>query len=303
LSGSGAGPYDLKWAGMGAKNISLTVDDAGCVSAPYSSGLTVLQSPLTAFSANMQEGCEPFSVDFTNNSTNESSSVTYSWDFGVSGAISSEASPNYTYSTPGSYTVSLTVTNDGLCSNQLTETGYIKVNANPVSEFTPNPTETLLEDATINFINNSTSVDNVAYNWDFGDGQSSTELNPNHTYTTSGTFLVSLLATTNAGCENESSAEVTVFPNFAVYAPSAFTPNGDGKNDFFEVKGIGIQNYHLQVYSRWGQLIYESFNLEEMWDGKVNGALVESASYAFLINYQSMLGKEATVKGTVTVMY
>ncbi|HEY9113923.1 MAG TPA: PKD domain-containing protein [Bacteroidales bacterium] len=303
ISGSGAGPYDLSWTGMGAKNISLSVNDGGCLSEPYSSGLTVLQSPQTAFSANLQQGCAPYTVEFTNNTSNESSSVTYSWDFGVAGGTSSQASPSFTYSTPGSYTVSLTVTNNGQCANKLTEAGFIEVNDTPVSEFTPNPTETLLEDATINFINTSSSIDNLTYEWDFGDGGSSTEIAPNHTYTSQGTFLVNLIVTTAAGCENESTQEVTVFPNFAVYAPSAFTPNGDGKNDLFEVKGIGIKNYHLQIYSRWGELIYESFNLEEMWDGKVDGTLVESATYAFLIKYQSMLGKDADVKGTVTVMY
>lgn len=303
LNGTGAGPYDVSWTGMGAKNITLTVNDAGCLSEPYSSGLSVLQSPAAAFSADIQEGCAPYEVQFTNNSSNQSSSVTYNWNFGVSSGTSTQASPSFTYTTPSSYTVSLTVTNDGQCSDQLTETGFITVNDTPISEFTPNPTETLLEDATINFINTSSSLDNLNYDWDFGDGGTSTEFSPNHTYTAQGTFTVELIAKTEAGCEHISTQEVTVFPNFAVYAPSAFTPNGDEKNETFEVKGIGIKNYHLQVYSRWGELIYESFNLEEMWDGKVNGTLVESGTYAFLINYQSMLGKDADVKGTVTVMY
>ena len=111
-----------------------------------------------------------------------------------------------------------------------------------------------------------------------------------------------LLVTTANGCEDTIQKTVTVHPDFAVYAPNAFTPNGDGLNDFFQVKGLGIKTYLLQIYSRWGDLIYESNNLEDQWDGKYNGEFVETGTYAFTIKYESMLNKDYSLEGTVTVM-
>lgn len=302
-SGSGQGPFDLTWATDGAKTISLTVDEGGCLSQPTSHNLTVLPTPAAQFTSTILEGCEPLTIIFTNGSTNQSSQVDYLWDFGVGSATSNLESPSFTYTTPGTYTVSLTVTNNGQCSDTKTEIGLIKVNDTPVADFTPNPTSALIEEATIQFVNNSSSSDNLTYSWDFADGSNSTDANPSHTYTEQGTFLVRLLATTPFGCENETTQEVIIYPNFAVYAPSAFTPNGDGKNDDFEVKGIAIQNYLLQVYSRWGELIYESNNLEDRWDGTQNGVKVPAGTYVYLIKYQSMLGKNMETKGTVTLVH
>ena len=114
--------------------------------------------------------------------------------------------------------------------------------------------------------------------------------------------MVILHITTSNGCESEMQKEVVVHPDFAVYAPSAFTPNGDGLNEVFEIKGIGIKQYLLQVYSRWGEMIYESTNLEDHWDGKFNGEFVSPGTYVYAISYTSMLDKDYSKKGTVTVM-
>ena len=101
---------------------------------------------------------------------------------------------------------------------------------------------------------------------------------------------------------NEIEKEVIVHPDIAVHAPNAFTPNGDGLNDVFEIKGVGINEYLLQVYSRWGELIYESKNLEDQWDGKFNGELVPAGTYVYTINYKSMLNRDYNKKGSVTVV-
>jgi gliding motility-associated-like protein len=117
-----------------------------------------------------------------------------------------------------------------------------------------------------------------------------------------GEYMVNLTITTSNGCESEMEKQVIVHPDFAVYAPSAFTPNGDGLNEVFEIKGIGIKQYLLQVFSRWGELLYESNNLENHWDGRFNGEFVSPGTYVYTINYKSMLDKDYTQKGTVTVM-
>ena len=303
LSGSGSGPYDVSWDTEGTKTITLMVTDEGCASQLTSQTVDVLKTPQPLFEADAIEGCDPMEVTFTNNSSNLSDDVTYLWSFGT-GDESSDDNPTYTFNGPGTYTVSLTVTNNGVCSNINKQTNYITVNETPVADFEAVPPETILEEATVSFTNNSSGNDQLTYHWDFGDGKTSGEKNPSHTYTATGVYTVVLTTTTTNGCESVMEKEVIVHPNFAVYAPTAFTPNGDGLNDKFEVKGVGIKQFKLQVFSRWGDLLFESDNLEDYWDGKgPDGKLVPTGTYAYVIYYTSMLDKDFTQKGSVTVMH
>ena len=301
-SGTGQGPIDLKWDTDGVKTISLYVNDDGCLSQPLSKDVEVVKTPLPGFSADAFAGCVPLAVNFTNSSENLTSNVTYQWEFGT-GDGSTVTDPAYTYTQPGIYDVTLTVTNEGRCINSFKEPAYIEAYEIPVADFTLFPEQAVLEEATINFTNGSTSNDPMTYNWDFGDNNTSDQKDPVHTYTESGEYTVVLVTTTSNGCENTTEKTVTIHPDLAVYAPNAFTPNGDGLNDFFEVKGLGIKKYKLQIYSRWGELIYESENLEDQWDGTFNGKKVPADTYIYNIYYTSMVDKSSTLKGTVTVMY
>ena len=301
-SGSGQGPWDIAWDTEGNKTIKLIVTENGCPSTETTDELIVLKSPITAFDANPIEDCVPFDVDFTNNTSNQSSEVTYAWDFG-NGETSTEESPTYSFTDPGTYNVSLTVTNDQKCTDIATIANLIKANETPTAQFVADPPAAILENATIDFADNSVSSESLVYNWDFDDGNSSADKDPSHTYTATGVYLVNLLVISPNGCESETTSEVIIHPDFAVYAPSAFTPNADGKNDVFEVKGVGIKTYNLQVYSRWGELMYESNSLEDKWNGEYNGTLAPSGTYAYTISYTSMLDADFKLQGTVTVMY
>ncbi|MCF6171860.1 MAG: PKD domain-containing protein [Bacteroidales bacterium] len=301
-SGSGPGPWDISWDTEGNKTITLTVNQDGCPSNETANTLTVLKSPLTAYEATPLEGCVPFDVSFTNNSANLGNTVTFAWDFG-NGETSTTESPTVTYADPGTYNVSLTVTNDEKCTDVAIKANLIKANETPTAQFVPDPPQAILENATIDFNNNSVSGENLIYLWNFADGNTSDEKNPTHTYTATGVYPVTLLVTSPHGCESETTVEVIIHPDFAVYAPSAFTPNGDGKNDVFEVKGVGIKTYLLQVYSRWGELMYESRSLEDKWNGEYNGNLAPAGTYAYTISYTSMLDADFKLQGTVTVMY
>ncbi|PJB55317.1 MAG: hypothetical protein CO098_16990, partial [Bacteroidetes bacterium CG_4_9_14_3_um_filter_41_19] len=224
------------------------------------------------------------------------------WTF-ETGQTSTEVNPSYTYTQPGTYSVSLQVTGDGLCANQKDKTAFITVHEVPTADFIPDPEETILEEGTISFTNASTDVGTMTYWWNFGDGSPlSDEINPSHTYTDSNVFEIELITTNNNQCSDTTMKVVTIHPDFAVYAPTAFTPNGDGINDDFEVKGIGIKTYLLQIYSRWGDLIYESKSLEDKWNGTIKGSDAPIGSYVYQIHYTSMIDRDYSTKGTVTLI-
>ncbi|RYE06939.1 MAG: T9SS type B sorting domain-containing protein, partial [Sphingobacteriales bacterium] len=87
-----------------------------------------------------------------------------------------------------------------------------------------------------------------------------------------------------------------------VYIPNAFSPNGDGKNDVFEVYGVTVSNYRMEVYNQWGQMIYRSDNALKGWDGTYKGVLQPSGVYVYKINVVSQNGKEVLKKGTITLV-
>lgn len=89
----------------------------------------------------------------------------------------------------------------------------------------------------------------------------------------------------------------------AIYFPNAFTPNDDVNNKFFDVKGYNIKSFHMLIYNRWGELIYETYSLEDKWDGYYEGRLVQLDVYVYTALWQDIKEKWGSKTGTVTVLY
>lgn len=248
---------------------SLTVTDAnGCTQQAIVS-IVVNPLPLVNFAAPDTSGCGNLCVTFTNNSTNAS---TFSWDFG-DGNTSTQSSPTHCYITPGNYNVTLTVTSTGGCSSSLTLSNYIHIFPVPTASFTVSPTTASILEPTIHFTDQSTGAS--TWLWNFGDQNNSGSVlqNPTFTYSDSGRFCTTLFVTNQYGCVDTSVNCVEITPEFAFFAPNAFTPNSNGPNNGWTPKGVGIDpaTYKLMVFDRWGNLIWKSENWGEEWDGRANG--------------------------------
>jgi gliding motility-associated-like protein len=119
----------------------------------------------------------------------------------------------------------------------------------------------------VTFTNTSLGASN--YTWTFGDGGTSTSTNPAYTYTTPGTYTVVLLSS-NGLCSDTHTLEIKVNGGLGAI-PEIFTPNGDGKNDPFYIPGLdAYPNCKLEIYNRWGNLIYEAMPYKNDWDGTPN---------------------------------
>ncbi|WP_048139886.1 MULTISPECIES: PKD domain-containing protein [unclassified Methanosarcina] len=158
---------------------------------------TSLQTPVASFNSNVTSGNAPLNVLFTDTSTG--TPTAWSWNFG-DGTNSAVQNPVHKYSSAGTYTVTLTVTN-AAGSNTLTKTSYISVGTEaaqtPVAEFLASPTSGNAP-LDVTFTDSSTGTP-TAWNWNFGDGTTSTDQNPKHTYSTAGAYTVTLTATNAAG--------------------------------------------------------------------------------------------------------
>jgi gliding motility-associated-like protein len=155
------------------------------------------QQPVADFSVNTTEGCLPLQVAFKDLSTG--TPKFWNWDFG-NGQLSNQQNPNTVYYSPGKYTVKLVVRNaDG--TNGITKTDYITINPSPTAEFESDKT-TACQFSDIQFFNKS--IPNagtiVKYEWDFGDGTTSSEENPKKAYTANGFYTINLRITSSTGC-------------------------------------------------------------------------------------------------------
>ena len=185
---------------VGSYTVSLTTTDANGCSDVDSATVQVLQTPTVNFVADQPLGCAPQTINFADQSTSPYTKTSWLWDFG-DGTTSNLSGPSHTYANDGVYSVKLVVTDQYGCKDSLTRVNYIRL-SHPVADFSwdqamvcPN------EPVGISFTDNSTpDTTLVSWLWDFGDGSTSTLQNPSHSYSSSGTYTVSLTVTNVLGC-------------------------------------------------------------------------------------------------------
>ncbi len=98
------------------------------------------------------------------------------------------------------------------------------------------------------------------------------------------------------------SNEVEVIPAMTIYVPNTFTPNGDGLNDTFGITGEAIRDFNLVIYNRWGEMIFETTNMNERWDGTFKGKTAPQGAYAYSLSAQGPTGGRQTKKGTFNLI-
>ncbi len=196
----------------------------------------------------------------TLNAVTSNTNVNYSWS-GPSVTNGSNTA-NATVSAGGTYTVVVTDNVTGCSSTQT-----VTVNSTSVlAQFTQDAI-TGLSPLTVNFTNQSAGA--ITYSWNFGNGTSS-QTNPSNVFT-SGTYTVTLVATSGA-CTSTADIVITVNETIGVI-PQVFTPNGDGHNDVFEIKGLdSYPNNSLQIFNRWGNEVFKAKPYKNDWDGSPNAA-------------------------------
>ena len=156
--------------------------------------------------------------------------------------------------------------------------------------------DTLVEpEEILNFTDLSSSEisEIIDYYWTFGDGASSTQLNPSYAYAEYGTYVVTLAIEDEFGCTDTTARQVLVKYPFKI--PEAFSPNGDGINDYFVIHGLEeFPNSGLQIFNRWGAIVYESSNYQSNWAGED----VIEGTYFYVLK----LSNGETYKGSLTLV-
>ena len=293
----------VKGLARGINTFRWTIDTEDCHVFDEVS-ITYKVVPEAGFTADTLQGCSPLTVRFSDASLDARE---FNWDFG-DGTTSIIRNPVHTFTLPGNYEVSLTVPGpDGKKSKY---TQFVRVYGHPLSSFDAAPQLVFLPDDKVHFVNKSINADKFL--WSFGDGNTSEEKNPTYQYDHEGMYTVTLTVWNEYGCDADTTKEsfvearqggFIVFPN--TFAPRETTTGNVsiyGINSTFRPVYQDVETFHMQIFNRWGQLIFETDDINLGWDGRFNGSLAAEGLYVWIAKGKFASGKEYNMSGQVLII-
>jgi len=293
---------NVTYSTYGTKTVTLSATDTkGCTNILAKTLTNPLKPATPVISKSKSLYCIGDSITLSVSA--QAAGTTYAWS-GPNNYTSTNAVAKIPATATASGTYTLIITQAPCSSDPAT----FVVNAsdiipNPIASFTTAPTipSTVYYPDGVTFVNTSTNAD--SYLWSFGDGTTSTDVNPVHYYSKKGDYTVTLTATNQGTCNNSiSKGKILLRYHVTIFIPNTFTPNNDAINDDFRIKMVGIKTYHLQIFNRFGIRLFESTNLTDYWKGTYNGSPVPVGTYYYLIDLVTLNDDKLTESGPVTVI-
>ncbi|MDZ4714333.1 MAG: PKD domain-containing protein [Cytophagales bacterium] len=311
-SSSSSANLQHTYATYGTYVITLRVINNVCMEEQTETIVIQAIPPVIDFSYDLASGCAPLTVNFTNLSRYAESN-TYVWRFGDGQATSNAVNPSYTYFEAGTYTVSLSGSNT---TNQVvteTKTMIINVYRKPKAQFEVKPTLLYIPGGVLYARNNSFYAGRFL--WDFGDGSTSDLTEPTHVYAAVGTYDISLIAISPDNCTDTARVKkaVQVQNGGTILVPNAFSPATSGpsgglgggvgtKNDVFIPIMIGVTQFEMLVFNRWGELMFRSNDPQIGWDGYYQGNLCAQDVYMYKITALYDSGQNIVRTGDINLI-
>jgi len=272
---------------IGAIPITLTGTFENCVES-ITQEIYLFYPPEINFTIAPGLQCAPFNAQFIDQSTAETT-IYYNWDFG-DGGTSTDQNPTHLYPNVGNYPVTLSIRTLNGCVDTLTllQDDLVNVRPKPTSSFTVTPDYTDICNSSIQFIDQSIGGADWFYWYDDTTLYSTGAQSPYHTYVTPGNHYPYQIVTNEFGCKDTSSSQLFIEP-FTVFAPNTFTPDGDEFNNIFlPIVYLHVEEWHMEIFDRWGEIIWESYDVNVGWDGiGPNGRVVQDGGYVWKVVYVS----------------
>ena len=306
-------PGNHLYSTWGTYSITLVVSSAFCKDSMTKVEVITPPKPIAGFSGG-QKGCAPLQVTFQSTSQYATS---YYWAFGDGNTQSgSDSIVTHQYNNPGSYTVKLVAIGPG-GRDTVIKVNDVEVYAIPVALFTIKQSPPIVtvgvDPITCTLVNTSAA----SYIWNFGDNSPDiTTTNPSHIYQQPGQFVVTLIAVSSHGCRDTFQYPTVVIARTEtnIQIPNAFTPNTGGPsldgvydptshdNDIFHPNITGLQTYELDIFNRWGELLFVSKDIKVGWDGYFKGRLCELGVYVWKIRGTTLDGQTIEKAGDLTLL-
>jgi len=294
---SGLAPQIHTYPSTGTYIITLIVDDTVFCNAPDTVIKTLRISPnVKAIFTTPDRGCVPYNAQFKNISQGGTDWI---WEFG-DGGTSTAFEPTHLYGSTGTYNVRLIAIDTSTCNKRDTS-AYFAITVFPIPtanfSWTPNPP---LENTITRFTNLSSGA--TRYLWDFGDGGSSTLVNPTHLYNATGVYQATLYAFNIADCVDSITLDIPIIIKPLLDVPNAFTPGRFGKNAIVKVEGFGIGKMNWKIYNRWGQVVFSSSDQNQGWDGMFKGVLQPMDVYTYTLDVEFTDGQKLRKTGDISLL-
>ncbi len=291
--------YQPSAADSAMQHVDLVLTGTGdlyCAAAKDTVRISFVNPLNAAFTTN--GSCTGLPTAFTDASTTTGSPIIgWSWEFGT-GSSGTGQQTSHTYAAAGQYTVTHTVFAQNGCSATISQS--VEVMDSPTAGF--NISGDAHTDEPVVITDNS--IGGSSWQYDFGDGTGSLMQQPNHVYTEAGQYIIVQTVSNAAGCSAQDSILVSIKENkiTAPKLPDAFSPNGDGVNDIFYVRGGPFETIHLRIYNGWGEMIFETTDPAFGWDGTYNGTPEINGVYVYSVVATSVDGQEHDRAGKVTLI-
>lgn len=284
----------------GVQIILTTISGTTCSDRADTMTITV-NNPLTVdFSFSGQ--CVEQPINFYDSTLVASGSIlSWEWNFG-DGGFGFVQNPTHTYLSAGNYTITLVVTTTTGCKDSISQS--ITINPLPIANFSFGLPPFY---AGVDVNMNDQSSGASSWNWDFGDDLGTSNIqNPVYNYTVPGVYVITQYVTSAAGCVDSTSKEIKIEEdNIIIYPPNfptAFTPNGDGNNDVFFVRGGPFVYANFRIYNEWGEMIFSSNDAQDGWDGTHNGEEVPIGTYVYTIKAETIDGVKYDKSGKIALI-
>ncbi len=270
----------------------------GCGSVVDTVLLDVLANPTASFTA--VQDCDNLDVIF--NPAQDSLGHQFFWDFGDGTTDSVTVSPTHSYP-QGNYTVELIVLSSNGCSD--TSSTAITVENLPIADFIPGDT-TILNGTTLDFAD--TSMFASSFEWNFGEDTLYHSVEDTmYTFNNDGDILITHVVYNSLGCSDTAFAIITVESEdvddvFPPVIPEAFTPNGDGNNDFLFVRGGPFTSYELRVFNEWGNQVFITDDENSGWDGSYKGKEQPAGTYIYTFVGETIDGEMYNLQGEIVLI-
>ena len=269
------------------------IDSNGCSSTSDSILILKYEQPSVNFV--YEANCVGNITTFNDSTLSLDSIISYEWI--IEDNLFEIKEVKYAFSEEKTYDVSLTVTTTNGCSNSIEK--KVSVVNKPVAEFSFYTTNSQDFDSTVYFTNLSTV--NIYNYWSFGDSTYSDEINPIHSYSSSGVYKTILSILDSNLCYDYFSKDILINLNLSFFVPSAFTPNNNDLNDDFGPIGQLVsksKKYRFSIFNKWGAEVFSSDNPNVKWEGKN----VQTGQYIWYVEIEDELGKLLKKYGVVNLI-
>lgn len=291
---------ELTFNSPGLKTITLTVEtNNGCSSTVSQDLLVELKPDKPEISVNQPAFCIN---DIIKLSVAEQDNVTYLWTGpdGFTATISAVDIPVNNLNKGGIYTITLKA---GTCESEPTTLVVPQIAKIPVASFYTEPTFDIKFSAPVPMIFTNTSLYADYYQWDFGDGFTSSNANATHNYESEGTFKITLTAFSKNGCSTSvTKGDLVIKQSASVFAPNAFSPNGDGVNDEFVIGITNLKKYRIQIYNRYGDQVFFATSIFDNWKGTFKNGDLPTGVYYYVILGTNLKNDSVRYSGSVTLL-